>query len=124
MPHQQCHSFCYLVPRWVTSGLQGKPILALDMHEKPVPSWPGEDSVSAGKRHHVTGARAASGCRDLENMVSCISRQLCVVFAESEPAEQNYVDSETKWRKGPGEVWGAGIFPRTLTGTFDQLGLI
>lgn len=40
---------------------QCKPILALAMREKPESSWPGEDSwVSAGKCHHVTGARAAS----------------------------------------------------------------
>ena len=50
-------------------------------------------------------------------------RQLCVVFAESEPAEQNYVDSETKWRKGPGEV-GCRNFPQGLhRNLFDQLGV-
>lgn len=55
--------------------------------------------------------------------VLCTSRQLCVVFAESEPAEQNYVDSETKWHEGP-EVVGRRNFPQGLhRKLFDQLGV-
>ena len=118
MPHQQCHSFCYLSQGgsqvWVS---QCKPILALDMHKKPVPSWPGGDSwVSAGKRHHVTGARAASDAGIWRTCVVYKQTTVCSLLSLSQL-------SKTMWTQKLNGVkgqrwWGAGIFPRDSTGNF------
>ena len=119
VPHQWYHSCCYLSQGWSKVWVfQCSPILPSDMHEKVKPSWPGVDSwILAGKRHHVTEGEKHP-MQGFGEHVSCISRQLYVVFAVFAPAEKNYVDSEIKRQEGPGVGWGAGIFPNDSTGTF------